>query len=203
MSQELFDPENFGLKDSRPTKRSDCYALGMVIYEVLGRRVPFHQHANFAVVVKVGKGERPRRPQGEERVWFTDGIWSILERCWVPNPDDRPSIEDVLQCLENSSRSWVPPPSRTITNPPTTHSSSRNSYISTEESTDGGLSSPSEAASSQLWQDLPQKGESSANSTYHDAHELSAFLRNVPNTSTVDLNGPDSGKSGRFSDMVG
>jgi len=38
MSPELLDPERFGLPDSpeanRPTRRSDCYALGMVIYEV-------------------------------------------------------------------------------------------------------------------------------------------------------------------------
>jgi len=200
MSPELFDPENFGLKNSRPTKRSDCYALGMVIYEVLGRRVPFYRHASFAVVVRVGKGERPRRPQGEERVWFTDDIWSILERCWVPNPGDRPSIEDVLQCLEKSSRSWTLPPSRAITNP--TNSSARNSYISTEESADSEVSSLSEAASSQLRQELLQEGDPSGNSPYPDAHELSAFLHNVPDTSAVNLNGPDSAKSGRLSEMV-
>jgi serine/threonine protein kinase len=34
MSPELLDPDRFGLPDDRPTKQSDCYALGMVIYEV-------------------------------------------------------------------------------------------------------------------------------------------------------------------------
>ena len=37
MSPELMDPERFGVPESegdRPTKQSDCYALGMVIYEV-------------------------------------------------------------------------------------------------------------------------------------------------------------------------
>ena len=37
MSPELLDPERFGmpeLEDNRPTRQSDCYALGMVIYEV-------------------------------------------------------------------------------------------------------------------------------------------------------------------------
>jgi len=37
MSPELLDPERFGIsgsKDNRPTRQSDCYALGMVIYEV-------------------------------------------------------------------------------------------------------------------------------------------------------------------------
>ena len=37
MSPELLDPERFGMPKSegnRPTRQSDCYALGMVIYEV-------------------------------------------------------------------------------------------------------------------------------------------------------------------------
>jgi len=37
MSPELLDPERFGIPESEdnwPTKQSDCYALGMVIYEV-------------------------------------------------------------------------------------------------------------------------------------------------------------------------
>jgi serine/threonine protein kinase len=37
MSPELLDPEMFGIPQSegdRPTRQSDCYALGMVIYEV-------------------------------------------------------------------------------------------------------------------------------------------------------------------------
>ena len=34
MSPELLDPERFEITDCRPTKQSDCYALGMVIYEV-------------------------------------------------------------------------------------------------------------------------------------------------------------------------
>jgi len=36
MSPELLDPERFGFDkdDRRPTKQADCYALGMVVYEV-------------------------------------------------------------------------------------------------------------------------------------------------------------------------
>ena len=41
MSPELLDPERFDLKETRPTKESDCYALGMVIYEVLSGQTPF------------------------------------------------------------------------------------------------------------------------------------------------------------------
>ena len=34
MSPELLDPKRFNASDPRPTKESDRYALGMVIYEV-------------------------------------------------------------------------------------------------------------------------------------------------------------------------
>ena len=43
MSPELLDPELFGIPQSegdRPTRQSDCYALGMVIYEVRVRGSP-------------------------------------------------------------------------------------------------------------------------------------------------------------------
>jgi hypothetical protein len=44
MSPELLDPELFNIPQSegdRPTRQSDCYALGMVIYEVRVRTSPF------------------------------------------------------------------------------------------------------------------------------------------------------------------
>jgi len=110
MSPELFYPENFGLKDSSRTKHSDCYALGMVIWEVLSGQVPFPRCDVYAVVVKVSKGEHPARPRGAEGTWFTDGIWKMLERCWTPGPGDRPQTRDVLQCLEEVSRFWMASP---------------------------------------------------------------------------------------------
>jgi len=120
MSPELFDPESFGLKDSRLTKHSDRYALGMLIYEVLSGQVPFSRHHGYAVVVRILKGDRPERPQGIVGTWFTNDVWSILGRCWKSVPDDRPRIEDALQCLENASRSWILPSSQTVAGSPAT-----------------------------------------------------------------------------------
>ena len=37
MSPELLDPSRLGDRGPRPTKESDCFALGMVIYEVCVR----------------------------------------------------------------------------------------------------------------------------------------------------------------------
>ena len=110
MSPELFDPDQFGSKDNRPTKESDCYAFGMVIYEVLSGRAPFTPHRSPTVIQKVTKGERPTRPEGVEGAWFTDDLWAMLMQCWAPQPKNRPSIEAVLECLEPCSRAWRPPP---------------------------------------------------------------------------------------------
>lgn len=100
MSPELLDPGKFGLKESRPTKESDCYALGMVIYEVLSGQKPFAQGKGHAVIRMVMDGERPRRPRGKGGRLFTDGIWNMAQLCWKPQPEDRTNAKAVLLNLE-------------------------------------------------------------------------------------------------------
>jgi serine/threonine protein kinase len=102
MSPELLDPESFGLKKSHPTRESDLYALGMVIYEVLSGWAPFAPAK--APVLKILRGERPEKPQGARGAWFTDGIWVTLEHCWQRHPDDRPNLNAVLLCLQDVAR---------------------------------------------------------------------------------------------------
>ena len=41
---------------------------------------------------------------------FTDSLWTVLGRCWDPRPDARPSIEDILQCLEQEEALLLPGP---------------------------------------------------------------------------------------------
>jgi len=100
MSPELLGSERFGLEGSRPTRQSDCYALGMTIYEVLGGEVPFASNVDPVVIRKVLDGERPERPQGDKGKLFTGAIWGLLELCWRPQPSDRPSVKAVLLGLE-------------------------------------------------------------------------------------------------------
>jgi len=103
MSPELIAPHRFGFKNSRPTKPSDCYAFGMVIYETISGHLPFHEDTDLTVSVKVSEGKRPPRGAG-----FTKALWKMMEQCWALQPNDRPPIEDVLRCLETSSHSSEP-----------------------------------------------------------------------------------------------
>ena len=102
MGPELLAPEAFGSTGGRPTRESDCYALGMVIYEVLSEQMPFHLYGTGSVLVKVLGGERPKKPKGAQGAWFTAEIWTMLELCWKRRPADRPSSRDILRGLERA-----------------------------------------------------------------------------------------------------
>ena len=99
MSPELLDPEKYGFSKIRQTKESDCYALGMVVYEILSGFTPFCADNSFAILRKVLEGERPKRPEGDAGKLFTDGIWDVVVRCWEDQPKERASARDVLRCL--------------------------------------------------------------------------------------------------------
>ena len=98
MGPELLVPHKFGFEKSQPTTSSDCYALGMVVYETISGKLPFHKDTDVTASLKVMNGERPRR--GAK---FTEGLWKIMELCWAADPNDRPDIEVVLQFLETAS----------------------------------------------------------------------------------------------------
>ena len=122
-----------------------------------GRRRPFYQYVNLVVFGKVAGGSRPERPRGMEAVWFTDDVWEMLGRCWVPQLEHCLSVKDVLWCLEEVSRSWVLPPQ--LPEAPSTVGSLTQDFCGTTtmECTDGTrevtLSQPSEKL------DLEESGE--------------------------------------------
>ena len=126
MSPELLDPERFGASDDRPTKQSDCYAFGMVVYEVrivvtvptlkkarlthdqvLCGKPPYWEITNpWAVIHAITEGERPKRPEAAETLGFTKELWRILLRCWLVDTGSRPDVKTILSHLNHATWSW-------------------------------------------------------------------------------------------------
>ena len=82
----------------------------MVIYEVISGKPPFYEDVELMACMKVLNGGRPLREEG-----FADILWRMLEQCWMSQLNVRPSVEDVLHCLEACS-SPLPPPSPGVDN---------------------------------------------------------------------------------------
>jgi hypothetical protein len=86
-------------KSSRPTESSDCYALGMVVYETISGNLPFHEDTDLTVFVKVLEGERPLRGAGFRKRSVED-VGTVLEVSTVRPSDHRgcsPLFGDVLK----------------------------------------------------------------------------------------------------------
>ena len=93
MAPELLDPPRVG-SNGHPTCESNCYALGMDVYEVdwlrssrlslvhpsqvlTGLR-PFHRLYTYEPVPAVLSGERLEWPHGAETLGFSNELWGLV-----------------------------------------------------------------------------------------------------------------------------
>ena len=93
---------------SAPTKRSDLYAIGAVIYEAVHGKLPYvikgNDFAGFVAAVREGRRARPALPAGypKELARWIDAMLS-------PDPADRPSSAiDALARLNEACRTNQP-----------------------------------------------------------------------------------------------
>mmetsp|Transcript_21618 Transcript_21618/g.45007 ORF Transcript_21618/g.45007 Transcript_21618/m.45007 type:complete len:454 (+) Transcript_21618:1267-2628(+) len=89
MSPEMAQVKPYGLS-------SDVYSFGVLLWEMLTLKSAyenFTRDRHFRQVIVEGK-----RPKVDKSWPF--GIRNLVERCWAPKPDDRPSFQAVLELLK-------------------------------------------------------------------------------------------------------
>ncbi|KAM6503065.1 Protein kinase-like domain containing protein [Amanita muscaria] len=87
---------------SLTSTKSDVYSFGMTILELLTHERPYAHIARSTVVIKrMEKGIPPDRPSDARAIerGLDDRMWRLLLSCWSFQPEDRPSIQELLERL--------------------------------------------------------------------------------------------------------
>lgn len=88
-------PELIKQDRSPVTTYSDTYSFAMLILECITESPPFSNISGDAALIhaRISKEQCPSRPEGRNHV--SDGLWDLMNRCWVIVPDQRPSMDNV------------------------------------------------------------------------------------------------------------
>jgi len=60
-------------------------------------------------VFAIAKGERPEKPADAESLGFSETLWGLVQLCWSESVSDRPTAQQLFDCLSLDSLAWVPP----------------------------------------------------------------------------------------------
>ncbi|KAJ3573614.1 hypothetical protein NP233_g2321 [Leucocoprinus birnbaumii] len=108
-------PERVGKDVIRPSKASDIWSFGCLLYEILSSGIPFSEFDRDAQVVAALQSDKhflPRRPPIPGRdscEAICDPCWDLIMLCWERNPDNRPTCDELLQAcahLQHREPDW-------------------------------------------------------------------------------------------------
>ncbi|RIB27864.1 kinase-like domain-containing protein, partial [Gigaspora rosea] len=79
-------------------KKSDIYSLGVLFWELTSGIPPFMNFRNEIIIIRIARGDR------EKIVDNTPSSYAnLFEKCWSTEPDQRPSLDQVLVELNKLS----------------------------------------------------------------------------------------------------
>jgi len=80
------------------SKMSDVWSFGVVVWEILEWKKPYHHIQMNADVMRLVCNENLRleRPA---RIEIPDELWSIMMECWLADPKKRPTFQDLYKQL--------------------------------------------------------------------------------------------------------
>ncbi|KAG8905324.1 Receptor-interacting serine/threonine-protein kinase 2 [Tulasnella sp. 403] len=94
-------PETMMDQNAPKTFKSDVYAFGMMIYEVLSGKGPFEVTTGaIYCAVLINKERPPQEPAVSPSGESYSALWSLAMDCWHEDPEQRPTMEDVVRRLK-------------------------------------------------------------------------------------------------------
>ncbi|KAG2062405.1 kinase-like protein [Suillus hirtellus] len=100
-------PENFQVPEddesiSSLRLASDIYSFGCIMLQVFTGRIPYSEFRNdYEVPVKILRGRKPARPVIPS---IADTLWDFIQKCWLDEPEQRPSAREVLIFIQEQLR---------------------------------------------------------------------------------------------------
>ncbi|KAH8116148.1 kinase-like protein, partial [Phellopilus nigrolimitatus] len=96
----LFSPDG---SDPKHSKKSDIWAYGMTVYEILAKQLPYAQFSSEPpVILAIFKGERPSKPK-TLNTRSSSTFWKLCEECWDNDPNKRPTINRIITVLKHKT----------------------------------------------------------------------------------------------------
>jgi len=79
------------------TEKSDVYAYGIILWEIITRKPPFSDVVSFEQFITdvVDNNKRPELPTD-----ILPSLRELVEDCWAPDRKKRPSFADILKRLD-------------------------------------------------------------------------------------------------------
>ncbi|CAG8591133.1 1750_t:CDS:2, partial [Dentiscutata heterogama] len=79
-------------------ERSDIYSLGVLLWELTSGIPPFHGLNIATIILEISQNKR------EKIIVNTPSDYAnLIEKCWSSDPDQRPTLDEILIKLENLS----------------------------------------------------------------------------------------------------
>ena len=84
-------------------KKTDVWSYGIVLYEILTRKTPYHGYDLMQVAGSVMLGELSVIPEIEENQHnYPEVVVKILKECLRMDPEERPSFEEVVARFDST-----------------------------------------------------------------------------------------------------
>ena len=106
-------PECFGIRP-KYSEKSDMYAYGMVLWELISRRIPYEDVTEaYQILEAVNSGEREEIPEqtANPREEVPVSFKKVIRFCWFQEADKRPAAKDAIEALGDDIAISMPSPS--------------------------------------------------------------------------------------------